>query len=360
LSDVEKAMDSWARGKIERETFDQVILPRLGGTRTEVLVGPRHGVDIGVVDIGHDEVMALTTDPFFAMPELGWERAGWFAVHIVASDAATSGLAPQYMTIDLNLPPGLSSTDLEALWESVSDACRELDIAIVAGHTGRYDGCSFPIIGAATAVSIGRASAYVTPAMAQPGDAVVMTKGAAIETTALFGAALGPMLRRELGDEVAASADQLFCRMSVVGDAMTAIGVGVRDAGVTSMHDATEGGVWGGLREMAEASGVGLVVHEEDIYVAPETRAVCDLLHFDPLPASSEGTLLITCRPKRVRELIDRLESADIPAMCIGEMLPHAQGISIVREQGCCCPMEPRADPFWPAFDAAIRRGDAV
>ncbi len=56
-----------------------------------------HGVDVGIVEISEDHVMALTTDPVFIVPEYGWERSAWLAVHILASDAATSGLKPVYM-----------------------------------------------------------------------------------------------------------------------------------------------------------------------------------------------------------------------------------------------------------------------
>src|SRR5205814_848172 len=159
------------------EVFRDTIFPRLGASRPDVLVGPRHGVDVGVLDLGGGRVMALSTDPFFVVPEYGWERAGWFAVQIVLSDVATSGLAPSHLTLDLNLPTSLPDSDLAALWESIHAACRETGVAIVTGHTGRYDGCAFPTIGAATGIALGGAEAYVTPGMARPGDAVLLTKG---------------------------------------------------------------------------------------------------------------------------------------------------------------------------------------
>src|SRR5204863_396904 len=91
--------------------------------------------------------MALTTDPVFVVPAYGWERAAWFAVHILASDASTSGLPLRWMTVDLNLPPELSDEDLGTLWSAYSKACEELGVAIVTGHTGRYDGCAWPMVG---------------------------------------------------------------------------------------------------------------------------------------------------------------------------------------------------------------------
>ena len=83
-----------------------------------MLVGPQHGVDVGVVQVAGGVAMALTADPVFIVPAYGWERAAWFAVHILASDASTSGLPLRWMSVDLNLPPALSDADLTALWDA--------------------------------------------------------------------------------------------------------------------------------------------------------------------------------------------------------------------------------------------------
>jgi hydrogenase expression/formation protein HypE len=52
-------------GKISPEIFDELIFPHLGKKAMSVLVGPQHGVDIGIIDIGGGKVMAITTDPVF-------------------------------------------------------------------------------------------------------------------------------------------------------------------------------------------------------------------------------------------------------------------------------------------------------
>src|SRR5207248_1826151 len=156
-------------------------------------------VDVGVVRVADGVAMALTTDPVFVVPTYGWERAAWFAVHILASDAATSGLPLRWMAVDLNLPPELDDEGLTQLWDAFHRACEALGISIVTGHTARYDGCAWPMVGGATCIALGPADAYVTPEMARPGDAIVVTKGAAIEATALF-AATFPERLAEGGD----------------------------------------------------------------------------------------------------------------------------------------------------------------
>ena len=124
-------------GKVSRSVFDGLILPNLGAADPRVIVGPQHGVDVGVVDIGGGRVMAITADPVFIVPQYGWSRAAWFAVHILASDAATSGLAPTWMTVDLNLPLSMTREELSEMWQTFSREADRLGIAIVAGHTGR-------------------------------------------------------------------------------------------------------------------------------------------------------------------------------------------------------------------------------
>jgi hydrogenase expression/formation protein HypE len=344
-------------GKIPAELLNRAVLPYLGAHRSEVLVGPAHGADAGVVDLGGGQVLTVTSDPFFVMRELGWERAAWFAVQIVASDAATTGIRPAYMTVDLNLPPDLPDSDLADLWMAVHHACEASGLAVVTGHTGRYDGCAFPTIGGATVLSVGSRERYVTPAMARPGDALLMTKGAAIETTGMFGVTFPALLRERLGPEMADAAGALFASMTVVPDAMAAVEAGVRDQGVTAMHDATERGVYGGLVELAEAADAGMVIDRNAIPVLPETRAVCELFDMDPYTASSEGTLLIACRPHRTEALLDRLGAAGVPAAHIGELTPPEQGVRVCVD-GVELPLEaPHDDPFWPAYAAALAGG---
>ncbi|HPJ72155.1 MAG TPA: AIR synthase related protein, partial [bacterium] len=144
-----------ATGKVSPDIFDEIILPRLGRRRPQVLVGPRNGVDFGVVDLGNGRVMVTTTDPVFVIPAYGWERAAWFAVHILASDAATSGLPPAYITLDLNLPLSMDREAFEAFWNTVHRECDAIGLAVISGHTGRYQGCEFPMIGGATVICVG-------------------------------------------------------------------------------------------------------------------------------------------------------------------------------------------------------------
>ncbi len=343
-----------AVGKISPEIFEQLIFPNLGASSEAVLVGPQHGVDVGVVNIGHGQVMVLTTDPVFVVPQYGWERAAWFAVHILASDAATSGLPPRYLSIDLNLPRAITRQELELLWTAIHGECRKLGISVVTGHTARYDGCDYPMVGGATMICVGPKSQYLTPRMAREGDLVILTKGAAIEATGIFAVTFGQQIAQQFGEPFARRAEEIFWQMSVVEDALTAVTVGVHDEGVTAMHDATECGVWGGLYEVAQASGVGMVVEKDKIPVLDEVVKICSHFGMDPYSAISEGTLIITCRPHKAREVLHVLGEKGILAVLIGEVTPLKEGIQLIDEGRQMPLAHPRVDPFWDAFRRAL------
>ncbi len=341
-------------GKIHPAFFERVIKSRLGVKRDTVLVGPQHGVDIGVVRLGNGRVMAITTDPFFVAPELGWERAAWFAVHILASDITTSGLAPEYMSIDLNLPPSMTQVDLETMWTVVHQTCEELGIAVVTGHTGRYQGCGFPMIGGCTLISTGEENAYVAGGMSRPGDQVLITKGAAIEAAGLFAVSFPQRIEQAYGSAFAQQAQEIFWQMSTVREALAAVSVGVRDQGVTAMHDATECGVYGGLVELAQAAGIGMRIEAEKIPVKPEIAQICQLFEIDPYTSISEGTLLLTCVPQASQVILERIREAGILAECIG-ICTEGSEVMLIEGAEERVLGHPRIDPFWEAFARAAQ-----
>jgi len=224
-------------GKVNRGLFERVIFPNLGAEDASVIVGPQFGVDFGVVRVG-DYDLIFEVDPVYVVPEYGWEKSAWFAVHILASDVAVSGVPPRYLFIDLNLPLRMTDEELERLWRAIHNECRRLGITIVAGHTGRYGGIDYPMIGGAVMVGVTKRDHFVTPAMARPGDVVIMTKGAAVETAGILASMFPEVLERRYGKEFARRAQEIFWLQSVVDDALTLAQLGLRD-GVTAMHDAT-------------------------------------------------------------------------------------------------------------------------
>jgi hydrogenase maturation factor len=120
------------------------------------------------------------------------------------------------------------------------------------------------------------------------------------------------------------------------------------------MHDATECGIWGGLYEVAKASRVGMRIDKEKIIILDEVEKICAKFGIDPYSSISEGTLIITCREKKVELLLKKLARKNIPASVVGEVISQSKGIILV-EKGRERPLEhPGVDPFWPAFARAL------
>ena len=345
-------------GKISPEIFNELIFPRLGAKSDKVLVGPQHGVDVGIVEIGNKAV-SLTTDPVFIVPEYGWERAAWFAIHILASDSVTSGLKLAYLSIDLNLPMEITKEQLTVMWDIMHRECRKLGITVVTGHTARYENCHYPMVGGATVIGVGGKSEYVTPRLAKAGDKIIITKGPAIEATGIFAAMFPKLIEKEFGRAFSKKAEKIFYKMSVVEDAMTAVGVGVRDKGVTAMHDATECGIWGGLYEMAEAAGCGIRVEQEKIVLEDCVKEICGLFGIDPYASISEGTLIIACRPHKAQQVVKAITDRGIQASVAGEFTEASRGMVMVKEKKATPLKHPNVDPFWKAFyDAGVKYKD--
>jgi hydrogenase maturation factor len=342
-------------GKISPEVFEELIYPRLGAKRSSVIVPPQNGVDVGIVEIG-GRAVAMTTDPVFIVPEYGFKRAAWFAIHILASDVVTSGLPPAYLSIDLNLPMEMKAEELEMMWRVMHDECRKVGMAVVCGHTGRYENCHYPMVGGATVLAEGEIDAYVTPKLARAGDKIVITKGPAIESTGIFAAMFPQKIANRFGQAFADRAEGVFHKMSVVKDALTAVSVGVRDNGVAAMHDATECGILGGVYELAQAAGLGVVLEKDGVVVEQCVLEVSEFFGIeDPYAAISEGTLIIAVRPHKADAVVDKLKREGIPASVAGELIPAGKGMLLVENGKEKTFDHPRVDPFWKAFYSELQ-----
>lgn len=342
-------------GKISPEIFSELIFPRLGAKSKDVLVGPQHGVDVGIAEIG-GKAVSFTCDPVFIVPEYGWEKAAWFALHIIASDSVTSGLKPKYLSIDLNLPMEMTKQQLAAVWDVIHRQCVELGITVITGHTARYEGCHYPMVGGATIIGVGDLDEYVTPRFCRAGDKIIITKGPAIEATGIFGAMFPKVIEKECGKKIAQKAGEIFYKMSVVEDAMIAVNVGVRKDGVSALHDATECGVWGGIYEVAQASGLGARIEKDRIIMEESVAEVCKLFGIDPYASISEGTLIIACREHKAEAVVQALAAKGIKSSIIGELTKPEKGMVLVEHGKEKKLVHPIVDPFWRAFYGAIEK----
>ncbi|MBE9391763.1 AIR synthase family protein [Fervidicoccus fontis] len=354
-------MSLFKLGKLPNDIFDRIIYPNIGLLRDNVMVRPKHGVDVGVFDIGEYSII-VKTDPVFVVPEYGWEKSAWFAVHILASDVSTSGNPAQYMAIDLNLPKKITKEQFSVLWSKISDECKKLGISIVAGHTGIYDGTDYPMIGGATVLSVAKKGNYVTTEMAEEGDLILMTKGPAIEAVGILSTMYPEIVEKEGGNELRRKGESFFYKMSVVEDALSLSSLGLRTA-ITSMHDATEYGVWGALHDISRASNSLVEIQEESLFIDDDVEKILRIFEektkipIDPYASISEGTLIATVKKEYADQAIDVLSRKGIKAGIIGRIREKGKRGVYIKGKNTIKELKfPEEDPFWKVFFALNKK----
>jgi len=336
-------------GKIDRDVFESVIYPNLGAERPDVAVGPRHGVDFGVLDVG-GRAVALATDPVSILPDLGFARAGRFALDVNLADVAVSGIAPTHLTVSLTLPPSMTDDELATMWTAMAGRADELGVSVVAGHTARYAGADYSWVGGATAIGVGDFDDLVYPDGARPGDALVISTGPAAEVAGLFSTLFGDRLGLDAG--TLAVARERLDDAEAVRDARAA----VEGGRVTAMHDATEGGIQGALCEMARGAGVRFDVERAAVPVAPGVREVCAAIDVDPWRVTSAGTLVVAVDPADADAVVAALRERGTPAAVVGEVSGLDQGDPADTGEGGVVYVDgervehPDVDPSWAAF----------
>ncbi|WP_254765820.1 AIR synthase family protein [Salinilacihabitans rarus] len=325
-------------GKIDRQFFDRHVAPRLGADRADVALGPRHGVDFGVLDVGGEAVVAAT-DPLSILPALGFERAARFALDLILADVAVSGIPPSHLSICFTLPPEMTDAEFATVWETIHEECADLGVAVVTGHTARYAGCSYSWIGGATVLGVGDHDAIVRPDGAREGDRLVLTTGPAAEAVGLLTTLFGDEMA--LPESTLDDARERLDDVYAVRDALTAAAAGP----VTAMHDVTEGGLAGALNEMADGAGARFVVDRGAVPERPGVREVCEYLDIDPWRATSCGSLLVAVDPAGVDDVLAALADRGTVAAEIGRVEAgsgvYADGERVER---------PDVDPSWEAY----------
>jgi len=313
-------------GKIPPETLKNVVFKNLGVSNPRVLLGPGIGEDAAVIELEH-KVIVVATDPITG----AIEDIGWLSVHINANDIACHGAKPTWFLSTILLPEDSDEKTLEKIVAQMDKAAKELEVTIVGGHTEVTPGLKRPIV---IGFMIGEVEKgkFITSSGALPGDKIILTKGVAIEGTAIIATEREKELISMIDKNLVKKAKQYKWKISVVKDALTAVEVG----GVTAMHDPTEGGVLGGLHEIADASKVGFAIQEEKIrkMISEETRKICEILQIDPLCLIGSGALLITAKPEKAEQIVNTLNDKGIFAEIIGHILDNPKRRIFFRKDG--------------------------
>jgi hydrogenase expression/formation protein HypE len=311
-------------GKLRAATL-QALFDRHPVKDPSVVVGPRVGEDAAVIDLG-DRYLVATADPItFATDE-----PAWYALQVNVNDIAVRGARPRWFLATVLLPAGHSTEEsATTLLERLAEACAELEVTLVGGHTEVTHGLDRPIV-AGTMLGEVAKDKLVTTAGARVGDAVVMTKGIPLEGAAIIAREReADLLARGVRPAVVKRARN-FLRtpgLSVLPEAELACEL----ATVHAMHDPTEGGLATALWELADAAGVGLRIDRQRIVMLPEGLELCRAFGLDPLGTIASGALLMTLAPGEASIVLHALAREGIDCHYIGQVVPREQGVVLVE-----------------------------
>jgi hydrogenase maturation factor len=310
-------------GKVPPDTLARVLSIDRGGC-AELVVGPAAGEDAAVLRFGKG-LVAVTSDPItFRTP-----RPGRFAICVNANDVAAMGARPRYCTVAVLLPPGSSESSLMALMEDLVGTAREHGIVLVGGHTEVTEAVRWPVLCVTMFGGLLRADPLRSGG-AQAGDAILQVGPLAVEGTAILAETQAERLVSELGGSVVTAGMGLLEHpgICVVAPAL----VLAQAPAVHALHDPTEGGLATGLREMAQAAGLGVLVEEACLLVRPETEAICRCLGYDPLGLISSGCLLAAVAPAHVERVILALAAQGHAGARIGAFVRDASMVLVRRD----------------------------
>jgi len=325
-------------GKIPADLLKEIVFKNLGVNRSEVVLGPSAGIDGAVIEVGKRSLI-VSMDPVTG----ALERIGWLAVHVNANDIATFGVEPALLFSCILLPETADREVVEMISMQMNEAAKALGIAIAGGHCEVTPKLANPIV-VGCAMGITEKGNYVTAAGTKQGDKLLLTKSAGIEGTAIIASDREKQLKKAITSQTLDSAKRFFDNISVVKEAIIAFKTG----GVNAMHDPTEGGLDGGIHEMADASRLGVKIFEEKIPISHETVEICRYFKIDPLQLISSGALLISAKPRSANTIIKNLLRSGIQASIIGHFLENPKERFIVRKDGKAQTLpRPISDHLW-------------
>lgn len=304
-------------GKLPQADLVALLNRPLGEPDPRVVFGPGMGRDAAVIDFG-DRYLVAKTDPItFATDEIGW-----YVVNVNANDVACLGAQPRWMIATLLLPETTTDRALvDRIFEQLHSASHAIGVTVVGGHTEITYGLERPIV-------VGAMFGEVAPERlvrsdgARPGDALILTKGICVEGTALLAREAAEQLHGKVEAALLERAAHFLHDpgISVVREAMIVAASGAAAGVVHAMHDPTEGGIATGIHEITQAAGVGALIEYEALPIYPETRALCEALHLDPLGLIASGALLAAVAAGSAPDIVWALEREGIPATIIGTL----------------------------------------
>ncbi|MBU5475080.1 AIR synthase family protein [Roseburia sp. MSJ-14] len=294
-------------GKIPESVLKRSVFKQIHTKRSEVLLGAGVGEDCAAVKLADDEMFVMSTDPITGTAT----DIGNLAIHITLNDLASAGAEPVGVLLTILLPENSEEAVLKETMAQIEIACAEANVQIMGGHTEVTKAVNQPLI---NVCGVGKAKVgkLVSTAGAKVGDDIIVTKWIGLEGTSIIAKEKEQELLNRYPAQLVEEAKNFDKYLSVLPEAASAV-----KSGVSAMHDVTEGGIFGALWEMAEASGVGLEIDLKKIPVKQETIEVCEFFGINPYELISSGSMLMAAPDGNT--LVRELEKQGIHAAVVGK-----------------------------------------
>jgi len=297
-------------GKLDFDDLRNIILNNKTIKRSEVKVRNDVGEDCSIIDFGDCEGI-FSTDPITGANE----NVGKLAVHINCNDIASSGGEPIGILVTILAPTSSSLEEINKVMNEIDEEAAKIGVEIIGGHTEVTSAVNKMII-SVTVIGKNLKGKSIKTAGAKVYDDIIVTKALGLEGTYILINDYEERIQRILSKEEIKFGKSLINKISVLEEGK--IG---GEFGVHSMHDITEGGLLGGLFEVAMASNKGFKIFKDKIPMLDITKKVCEEFKIDPLRLISSGSMLITT--KNGDGLIKKLKEKGIDAGIIGKISEH-------------------------------------
>lgn len=294
-------------GKLPPDLLAQ-LLAGLRPPPPEVRLGARIGEDASGIELDGG-ILVVSTDPI----TLTSEDIARLSVIVNANDVAVTGARPRWFLAVVLVPPATAERVVRDLFSALESALSEIGAYLVGGHTEATPAVTRPIV-VGQMLGLAETGTIVTTAGFDPGDVVLQVRPAPIEGAAVL-AREAVDLVREVDPVALRAARAALDRpgICVVEPALLATEIGVK-----ALHDPTEGGLAGGLHEMASAAKVCIRVQRDAVLWFEPGLAVCTALGADPWSTLASGTLLAVFAPEDAERALSAFAEHGHPAALIG------------------------------------------
>ena len=293
-------------GKVSNSILKRSVLKQIK-KREEYAAKPAIGVDCAYISLQKKDKPAVVSAAAAATGDIAAKNP----VQRAANNIYAGGGIPVAAECTVLLPLSAEEAKLREIMETLQKQCEPLGIQISGGHTQGSAAVLEPVV---TVTVIGLCDGKNLSAKnIHPGQDVILTKWIGISGIRQIIAKNRPEILRFYREDVIEKAQGNAQDMSVGEEAFLAA-----QAGVTGMHDVSEGGIFAALWDMAEYSGTGLDIDLRHISVKQEIIEICELFNINPYILDSMGCLLMTC--ENGCDIVNIMKQNGIEAAVIGKI----------------------------------------